>query len=98
MEQQRLFKFDQPLRDGDILWVFINQEFMTRREIAKALGCAKSPSLVRVLDRMVEDGFLTVGIKPLPNGVDMYVYNLTNAGEEEIWDRFGQGTLLVREE
>lgn len=49
---------------------------MTRTQIAKAIGRAKTPNLISILDEMVHDEQLRVDVKTFHNGVQGYIYAL----------------------
>jgi predicted transcriptional regulator len=49
---------------------------MTRAQIAGSLGRKKSPFLITVLERLVNDGVLARDIFTYHNGVEGYVYAL----------------------
>lgn len=84
MQQKALLQFDMPLTDDDILFVLAQNEFFTRKMIADRLGRAKSPTLVARLNRMASEGLFDVQYHKLPNGVDMWVYSPTQAGQKAI--------------
>lgn len=84
-KQTMLWNFDQPVNDGDVIAAFKSAGegmWMSRREIAKALRRAKSPTLIARITSLAERMVLVTQLIPLPNGVDMYVYRL-NEGHEE---------------
>lgn len=80
-KQLRMWNFDQPLSDGEVLLAFIGEQLMTRREVAQKLRRAKSPTLVSRMNRLASEGLLHVEFYTLPNGVDMWVYSLTEQGQ-----------------
>lgn len=83
--QGRLFAFDQPLAAVDVLNAFYANShtvWMSRRDIARALGCAKSPTLIKRITECVEHGWLEAALFPMPNRVDAYIYKLAFRAEE----------------
>lgn len=82
MEHQKAFGFFQPTTDTDICQLFSPQvPELSRADIARGLGRSKSPRLRAMLAELVADGRLTYRFIRLPNGVDMYVYSLTEIGD-----------------
>jgi len=84
--QFHLLGFDQPLTDAEILRAFAPGEFFTRKMLAEKLGRSKSPTLVTRINRMAQEGLYSVQTHTLPNGVDMWIYSLTEAGIEA-WEK-----------
>ena len=83
MFQAKLLKFDAPLSTEEIeVAMQYEKAWMTRSQIAKKLGCAKSPTLVKVLQKAVAEGRLVWTLAPMPNGVDCYYYSLPNDAYE----------------
>ena len=81
MFQAKLLKFDQPLAPEDILRVLVGQRgWLSRRQVADALSCSKSPTLVKALATCVEKGWAEFQFHQLPNRVDMYYYTITEMG------------------
>jgi len=81
--QRNLLNFDRRIIPEDVLRVVrVAASPMTRRGIADALGCAKSPSLIAAVVETVMRGWLEVTFYALPNGVNMYVYTITEKGEQ----------------
>lgn len=76
-----MLTFDQPITAEDVLNVFVGKPgiWKTRKNVASALGRAKSPSLIKLLNQMVIDGQLEQSLWRLPNGVDMIIYKDPNA-------------------
>lgn len=86
-KQTVLWNFDQPVNDGDVIAAFERAGdgmWMSRREIAKALKRAKSPTLVARITSLAERMVLVTQLIPLPNGVDMYVYRLNQDHEKAL--------------
>jgi len=84
-KQTRLWNFDQPVNDGDIIAALEaagEGMWMSRKGIADALRRAKSPTLVARITRLAERMVLVTQLVPLPNGVDMYVYRLNQDYEK----------------
>jgi hypothetical protein len=50
---------------------------MTRLEIARALGLKKTPWLVTAIERLATDGYLTRIESRTPQGVIMWLYEVT---------------------
>lgn len=79
MFQAKLLKFDAPLSVEEIeVAMQYEATWMTRAQIAKKLGCSKSPTLVKVLSQAVAEGRLVWTLTKMPNGVDCYHYALPN--------------------
>jgi len=77
--QGNMFGFDQPITAAEILGMMqenTNVLYWTRKMVAHKLGRAKSPSLVRKLHELCDEGLLEWGYHTLPNSVNMYVYFL----------------------
>lgn len=55
--------------------------WVSRRQIADHFGRAVSPSLVGMIERMVEQGTLLKMVHPLSNGREMFFYRLRGVGE-----------------
>lgn len=87
--QAKLMPFDEPLTDGEVLHVFGVGDWLTRRLIAEKLRRAKSPTLIARTNKLAREGFLRVEFHRLPNGVDMWCYQITEKGVEarEEWAR-----------
>lgn len=47
---------------------------LTRSQIAKALERTKTPHLIRLIESLVEDGYVQRQVKIFGNGVEGYVY------------------------
>lgn len=85
--QTRLWNFDQPITDDDVVGVFKQAGqgmWFSRRAIAKELRRAKSPTLVARITSLAERMVLVTQLVPLPNGVDMYVYRLNEDPDQEL--------------
>lgn len=76
--QGRLFLFDQPLTDEDVLSVFQQNPDMwfSRSQVAGRLGVSKSPALIARLETLTAGGILERSFVSRPNRVDMFVYAL----------------------
>lgn len=73
--QRSLFHDTMPTVD-EVMSVWVNdREFRSRLQIAEALGRAKSPTLISVIQVLVGIGYLTVREVTLPNRVTMYEYS-----------------------
>jgi len=84
MFQAKLLKFDAPLSTEEIVVAMqYEKTWMTRAEIAKKLGCSKSPALIKVINQAVAEGQIVFTITKMPNGVDCYHYSLPNDAYEE---------------
>jgi len=67
----------------EVLSVWAGQgkpQWMTRKEIAEALGRSKSPSLVVILGIAAGTGLLQQKLVTLPNKIDMFMYRPTPRG------------------
>jgi len=87
MNKQQMYTWKRPFGEFDpcdeneIIWCFPNKkDFYSRRDIAAALFRAKSPTLIRCIDQAVGRGWLETTTQRLPNGVDMFLYRLTEEG------------------
>lgn len=81
MFQTKLFRFDTPLSTEEIyLAMQGDQKWYTRSMIAKALGCSKSPTLIKAINQAVEQGMLYWTTEAMPNGVSCYYYWLVEWG------------------
>jgi hypothetical protein len=79
--QKVLLHFDMALEPETVLRAFSDiGDVANRLGIARALGCAKSPHLIGKINQCVDYGWLDVHVLRLPNGVDMFLYTLTDAG------------------
>jgi len=78
MNAQRSLFHDQTPTVDEVMSVWQHdRNFRSRLEIAEALGRAKSPSLVALINALTSIGYLTVREIPLPNRVVMYQYSPT---------------------
>lgn len=79
--QEKLWNFDQPMSYRDVLTA-VNEagNWVTRGQVARELRRSKSPTLIALLGELVESGYLAAQLLPLPNGVDMYKYSITETG------------------
>jgi len=94
-KQLRMWNFDQPLSDGEVLMAFAGEQLMTRREVAVKLRRSKSPTLVSRLNRLAQEGLLLREFYTLPNGVDMHVYSLTAAGLQAVYEISGENPVFA---
>jgi len=78
--QNKLWNFDEPLTDREVMLAFEEGRTMTRRNIAEKLRRSKSPTLVSRMNRLAQEGYLKVEFYTLPNGVDMWLYTMTEKG------------------
>jgi len=78
--QLKMLLFDQRITALDAARACASGDIMTRKMIANALGCAKSPTLIAAVSDAVAQGLLQAVLKRLPNGVDMFVYQITENG------------------
>jgi len=78
MFQAKLLKFDTPLSALEVSVACEGETWQTRSQIAKKLGCAKSPTLVKALHAAVQEGLLVWTLTKMPNGVDCYWYHTPN--------------------
>lgn len=79
--QARLWNFDEPLTDREVLGAFCDVQPMSRRQVARQLNRSKSPTLVTRLNNLAAQGYLSIQFVRLPNGVDMWTYQLTDEGD-----------------
>jgi len=91
--QATLWNFDKPISPYDVLVAMPREGRVTRRTIAKEMHRAKSPTLVNAINAMVERSWVTVELVTLPNGVDMYTYELTDLGRWERSQELADGAL-----
>lgn len=97
--QTKMWNFDEPLTDQDVLWAFREGRAMTRRDVALELRRAKSPTLVARMNKLVHEGFLSVEFQKLPNGVDMWVYSVTRTGTDLLFPEYeGEGVFALAPE
>lgn len=72
--QRSLFQDTMPSVD-EVMSVWANdRKFRSRLQIAEALGRAKSPTLISVIQVLTGIGYLTIREIPLPNRVVMFEY------------------------
>jgi len=83
MSQQLLWNFDTTISPDDVLFAMPKEGRVTRLTIARAMRRAKSPSLVRAINQLVQCGVIEQTFVTLPNGVDMYAYEVTGLGLPE---------------
>jgi len=75
--QRSLFQDNTPTFDEIMSAWNGDREWLSRSEIARALGRSKSPILIAVINVLVNVGYLTVKNEPLPNGADYFKYSPT---------------------
>jgi hypothetical protein len=80
--QQSLFFDKVPTLDEVMSAWGEERKWLTRAEIAKRLGRAKSPALIAQIGILVGMQYLASQTVTLPNHVDMYMYCPTNAWVE----------------
>jgi rRNA maturation protein Rpf1 len=51
---------------------------LTRTQIANAIERTKTPHLIDLIEELVDEGHLTRHVKVFGNGVEGYIYSLTN--------------------
>jgi len=84
MSQQMLWNFDTAISPDDVLVAVPRQGRWTRLMASRAMRRAKSPSVVAAIAELVDRNWVSVEMVTLPNGVDMYTYELTDLGR---WER-----------
>lgn len=79
-EKQMTFAHDTTPTMEEIMtaWGAKDLKWKSRKEIADALGRAKSPSLIAMLGIAAGTGILLRKAVRLPNGVDMFMYRPPN--------------------
>lgn len=79
MNMQRSLFHDQTPTLDEVMsaWNSAPDAWASRTEIAAALGRAKSPTLIAVINVCVSLGFLTSKNDRLPNGMDYFKYQPT---------------------
>lgn len=93
MAQQMLWNFDTTISAEDVLCAVPREGRWTRLMAARALRRSKSPSLVTVLNELVEKGWIEQEFVTLPNGVDMYTYQVTDTGRWARMEFLADGKL-----
>jgi len=97
MFQPKLLKFDAPLSTEEVMIAMSHHiGWWNRKQLAETLGCAKSPSLVKVLNQAITDGLLYWSTIKMPNGVDMWIYmdRTHELDTGEVSDDSGRVTFL----
>jgi len=56
-----------------------NPRGLTRTEIAEALMRTKTPHLINLIEELVNEGILSKKVKIFNNGVEGYIYHITQA-------------------
>lgn len=75
---QKSIFFDQPISPDDVLSAFpCHEEWLTRREIAQRIGRSLSPTLVALINGLVQDGRLRVHEGANKQGFTKYYYTST---------------------
>lgn len=54
---------------------------LTRTQIARALNRTKTPHLIKLIEGLVEDGYLVRRVRIFGNGVEGYVYLAPNTDD-----------------
>jgi len=68
--------YRRPITPTDIIFAFPNEtERMTRRQIAEAVGRKPHDRLNRMIDSLVDEGYLKREVDKMPNGVDVFLYH-----------------------
>ena len=60
-----------------------SDEPLTRTDIARGLNRSKTPHLINLIDKMVDEGLLVKGVKTFHNGVQGYVYSARPSSEQD---------------
>lgn len=68
-----------------IIHALLQQQELTRTQIARTIGRKKTPHLTALLDQMVQEGILEHRIIQFHNGVSGYIYSLTEAYRGELF-------------
>jgi len=75
MNAQRSLFHDQTPTIDEVMAVWTSdRKFRSRLQIAEALGRAKSPALIAILQVLSSIGYLTVREVELPNRITMFEY------------------------
>lgn len=72
--QKSLFSDTAPTFDEVMSAWGGDQKYLTRRQIAEALGRSKSPALIAIIGVLVGMGYLATRTYMLPNNVPMFEY------------------------
>ena len=56
-----------------------NPQGLTRTQIAEALGRTKTPHLIKLIEELVDEGFIYKEVKVFNNGVEGYLYHLAKS-------------------
>lgn len=84
MDRQRSLFHDSAPTFDEIMSVWgRDREFRSRKQIAEALGRAKSPTMLQTLGILVGSGYLTIRVIRLPNGADLFEYAPTPKWEDD---------------
>lgn len=84
--QLKIWKFDEPISYYEILQAMPPKNtWISRAGVAEKITRSKSPTLIMKLTDLVVDGFLDINAVRLPNGVDMFVYTITERGMDAIF-------------
>jgi len=75
-----LYRTNEETRQAILKIVTDSEHPLTRRDITDALGRAKSPHLLELIETLVDEGWLERSVVAYHNGVQGYVYTPNQEG------------------